>query len=317
MKIIELSALSAHLNQLVKVQARLTGIKPASKHIQKRYLEIQISDYTSDQAAHVWEGSGLAELLEYIDVRECPAIEVDCTPILLDGQMFVKVSDISVIGEMSQLNSARLVPRLYVPHRGRSALQQLVGIIDRLQSSALRDIVNSVFANHNVMKAFVRCGASWNHHHNYPGGLISHSVGVAKFAAMIATALHQDRLSAEVSIVAGLLHDFGKVVFQGQLKQVSGISMPSPRHEVATLELLVPALNQYSAQYPNEAELLMHLFERFAYATNKKATLVIVEDIVRAADCLSVINVCGRSIADGLWIGKVDGQLTAANDELY
>ena len=310
MKIIELSALSKHLKQPVKVQARLTGIKPASKHVQKRYVEIQISDYTSDQAAYVWDGSGLTGLLEYIDVRECPAIEVDCTPILLDGRMFVKVSDISVIGEVSQLNSARLVPRLYVPYRGRAALQQLVGIIDRLKSSALRDIANSVFANHDVMKAFVRCGASWNHHHNYPGGLISHSVEVAECAAINAIALNQDQLSVEVSIVSGLLHDFGKVAFQGNLKQVGGCTMPT--HEIATLELIKPVLNRFAAQYPDEVALLKHLFERFADATNKKATLVIVEDIGRSADCLSTINVCGRSIADGLWLGQVDSQLEAA-----
>lgn len=317
MKIIELSALSTYLNQQVKVQARLTGIKPAANGFHCRYMQIQVSDYAADQVVYVWEASGLYEALGYIDARACPAVEIDCTPVLLDGRLFVKVNDIVAISEAANLNSARLVPRLYVPSSGRPALQRLVRIIDGLRSSALRDILNSVLANHDLVKAFVRCGASWNHHHSYPGGLLAHSVEVAQFAAMSAIELRQDYLSVEVSIVAGLLHDFGKVIFQGQLKQVGGTSHSYPNHEVATLELIRPELERLSAQYPDEAELLQHLFERFAYATNKKATLVIVEDIVRAADCLSTIKVCGRSVADGLWMSKSDNQLPAANDDFY
>lgn len=312
-----LSMLNQHIGQTVIVQARLTGLKPLMPFSDPHYRVIQVSDCATNQLLHVWARNPVFEYLDLLSVKEYPALEVVCLPVNLDDRLFIKVADVYAISSANIHNAAQIVPKLFVPSAARKSLGLMISTINSLQSHALRQLVNDTFSDHRVMNTFVRCGASWSHHHSWPGGLLTHSMEVGQLAAMNALALQHSRLSVEATFVAGLLHDLGKVIIHGGAKIHAGSSLMSTNatHEVLTVELVQPVLTKLRATHQYEAGLVAHLLDRFAFARNKKATDVIIEDLVRHADCLSTINQCGRQLCDGVWLGRMTESITAANDD--
>ncbi len=165
-------------------------------------LELELSDRTGHISAVAWNDAK--------ELRES----------LGKGQV-VKVK--GIVGKYREKLQAR-IEKIRPAQDGEYDLQsilpstphnidEMAARIDRLVTSItdphLKKLMDLIFSNPQFIKEYEHCpgGSKW--HHNYLGGLLEHSLGVAELCDFIAGKhLHLNR---DLLITAGLLHDVGKI----------------------------------------------------------------------------------------------------------
>ncbi len=133
------------------------------------------------------------------------------------------------------------------------ALLRLLALIARLQDKRLKQMLTDLFKQIDIAKPFVTLPASYNHHHSIPGGLLLHSVECAEWLEQIA---HETlpKAEAELTIIAALLHDLGKIETMSHPN--SGLLVS---HEVLSLTLLEPFLCQMQSNWKQGANALRQM----------------------------------------------------------
>jgi len=134
----------------------------------------------------------------------------------------------------------------------QTLLKRLLGQL----SPPLRTFVTSVLTS-EVGTQFMSIRASKSHHHNDQKGLLMHSLEVALIAGQVAM-VWLNKPEAELTIVAALFHDLGKVRTTARSAGGSGKAVFAP-HESYNLELLSPYLVELETQWPLGADLLRNL----------------------------------------------------------
>lgn len=88
-------------------------------------------------------------------------------------------------------------------------LAELRALVRGIKEQRVRAVVRAVFGAPGFIDRFSACPASVGRHHGYVGGLLEHTVSVAKLCVTFATAYPQ--ADGDLLLAAALLHDVGKV----------------------------------------------------------------------------------------------------------
>ncbi|TFH34003.1 MAG: HD domain-containing protein, partial [Dehalococcoidia bacterium] len=95
-------------------------------------------------------------------------------------------------------------------HRDTGELvDEFKGLAAKVRSASLRAILKTVFGDAEFFQRFSVCPGAQSHHHAYRGGLIEHTVSVARLCRQIGATY--DEVDADMLLTAALLHDIGKV----------------------------------------------------------------------------------------------------------
>jgi len=135
-------------------------------------------------------------------------------------------------------------------------INRLVSIRNLICSHALGNFIDNVLGDVNIIKLFIESPASVSHHHSESGGLLSHSLEVAEFVANFPYINNDER---EITIVAALFHDIGKVRIynsEGYLNKIGKLVS----HDALTLEVCATALHQLDIEWPDAAFTLRHIW---------------------------------------------------------
>lgn len=154
--------------------------------------------------------------------------------------------DLSKPKQISQLPAA-LCQKPY-------ALQLLTEIIESISDPLLEEFVINVLTQHDIGLRFIQCPASANHHHNYPGGLLEHSVEVAQ---KLANELKNNDEERDLAIVAALLHDIGKTQTFTSNGERSAIGYIIDHNDL-TLEVCASPLKILHTKHAGLANRLRH-----------------------------------------------------------
>lgn len=131
---------------------------------------------------------------------------------------------------------------------------RLLVLLGKLKSPELKQFLARVLTAEGLLPLFFTCPGSIIYHHNYPGGLLEHSVAVAERVCSEPSWSQQER---DVGLVAGLLHDIGKTrMFTPNMRFTK--SARAVKHESLTLELCAQALAELDASNAPMANLLRH-----------------------------------------------------------
>ncbi|WP_297831876.1 HD domain-containing protein [Thermomonas sp.] len=213
----------------------------------------------------------------------------------LDGRLWLegRTAEPLMENEMYRLGPA-LFPRSGVPEPVQPALDELVEIFNRIEPECVRMFLGRVFTDPHIAGRFMRSRASANHHHNYKGGLLEHSVGVAQVSIDLS---HEVDPELRDIITAGaLMHDIGKIETVGE-----GPSRPMlgrwVQHEALTLEILAPHLGWLDAQWPKGGALLRNCLTWYAVKPPGFSSFV-GADIIRAADQINVAMAMGKGTGE-------------------
>ncbi len=155
---------------------------------------------------------------------------------------------------------------------------RLLELFQSIQIPALKRFCADLFNDPTRMQTFVRIAASKHHHHAYPGGLLADSVECAYITGQnLKTIQTMCRVEKELTLLAALLHDIGKVASH---KQNNGFIS----HEKLNLLSLAHPLINLSEQWQQGAEVLQYLL---TWNPKEGFCRYIGGNIIRLADHIS------------------------------
>lgn len=168
----------------------------------KSYYSMQLHDKTGSVDAKVWD---LSNGIEHFDSMDY--IQVDAQVISFQGMLQLNVRRVRKASE------GEYDPTDYMPCSTRDLdemYQELVEMIESVRDPYLSKLLHMIFLDDaDFVKAFKIHSAAKTMHHNFAGGLLEHSLSVAKLCQFYAKqypVLHYDLL-----ITAALCHDIGKM----------------------------------------------------------------------------------------------------------
>lgn len=169
----------------------------------KPYENVILQDKTGTIDAKVWEpnnpGIGDYDTLDYIEVYG------DVTN--FQGALQVSVKRIRVCRE-DEYNPADYLP---ISSKGIDNMyRELTALIGSIQNQYLKKLLEDFFIRDEAFsKAFCHSSAAKTVHHGFVGGLLEHTLGVAKLCDYYCSAY--PILKRDLLLTAAMCHDIGKV----------------------------------------------------------------------------------------------------------
>lgn len=168
----------------------------------KNYYSMQLHDKTGSVDGKVWDlsnGIGYFESMDYI--------QVDAQVTSFQGTLQLNIRRVRKAGE------GEYDPMDYMPCSKKNIEEmygELTAMIGTVKEPHLQTLLKNVFMEDSeFIKAFKLHSAAKTIHHSFAGGLLEHSLSVAKLCDFYTTlypALNRDLL-----VTAALCHDIGKM----------------------------------------------------------------------------------------------------------
>ncbi len=166
------------------------------------YVAMSLSDKTGRIAARIWDGAVAAfnsfDAGDYIFIKGI-------------SQAFKSQIQLRVLSVKS-LEKSLIDIKDFLPHTKFSidAMWDEFGrILKSIKDRELHDLLKAIFEDKTIQDEFKRAPAAKRMHHAYIGGLLEHTLSVAKLAKMISR--YYPWLDSDLLLCGALLHDIGKI----------------------------------------------------------------------------------------------------------
>lgn len=168
----------------------------------KNYYSMQLHDKTGSVDGKVWDLSSGIEHFESMDY-----IQVDAQVTSFQGTLQLNIRRVRKASE------GEYDPVDYMPCSKRNLdemQEELISIIRTVKEPHLLKLLEMIFMEDEAfMKAFRMHSAAKTMHHNFAGGLLEHSLSVAKLCEFYAKAYPV--INRDLLVTAALCHDIGKM----------------------------------------------------------------------------------------------------------
>lgn len=174
----------------------------AKSKVGKTYYSMQLQDKTGVIDAKIWEVNNAIAHFEAMNY-----IRVDAQVTSFNGALQLNVRRVRIADE------GEFDPADYMPCSEKnidSMYSELIAIIDKTQNEYLKKLLTSFFVED---KAFI--GKFKNHsaaksvHHGFIGGLLEHTLSVAKLCEFLSA--QYSVLNRDLLVAAAIFHDIGKI----------------------------------------------------------------------------------------------------------
>jgi 3'-5' exoribonuclease len=172
----------------------------------KPYLNLTLSNRTGSLEARVWDqADAVAQRFNDFEL-----VRVDGTVVLYQGRLQLHVSDVARV-EDPGLAVSEFLPVGPVPPATMWA--DLTSLVATVRAAPLRALLEAVLGDPAIREALLSCPAAKSIHHAYIGGLLEHTLSVARLTDVIAA--HYARgggppLDRDLAVTGAILHDIGK-----------------------------------------------------------------------------------------------------------
>ena len=189
-------------NQTVELLLLVRRKNLARSRNGKDYLNLKLGDRSGELAAFLWDDAERAGAL----LKEGDCVHIKGRSQLFNGSLQLTLNFIEVWqGEID--------PRNFLPHTDKhipTLERELCQIIVDIHDPWLKRLVEAFFVkDQEFAKAFALAPAAKAMHHAWLGGLIEHTLGVARLALKVTPLYPQVNL--DLVLTGALLHDIGKV----------------------------------------------------------------------------------------------------------
>ncbi len=198
MRYIETLRESERINEIYLCKNKQASLTKAGKP----FVSLTLQDKTGTLDAKIWDPNSLGiedfEKLDYLNV----------------------VGDVTSFQGALQLNVKRLrraqpgefEPKEYLPvskYDTDKMYEELMGIIQKTENPYLKRLSESFFKNAAFAECFKFHSAAKTMHHGFVGGLLQHTLSVAKLCESFAK--HYPILNRDLLVTAAVFHDVGKL----------------------------------------------------------------------------------------------------------
>ncbi len=240
----------------------------------RQYLRIFLEDMSGSLPAYIWQ----EEIYRRFYLPNLSLVRIEGQSRYYGNLLRVDLHAITPLDYKQPGDVVRLISRSICPLP--ELLPELQAAISRITLSSLRNFVEAILADDSIAFAFVSAPASLNHHHNYPGGLLRHSLECFQ---MVERQQGFTRESHELGLISSLFHDIGKVLtLTHEMERTSlGFSID---HDKLTLEVLSPYLANLEQNWPAGAQELRYLL---TWKVKRPVPRYNMADLVACSDRLS------------------------------
>jgi 3'-5' exoribonuclease len=166
------------------------------------YLQLTLADKTGEIRAFAWDRAH--EFYQIADEDQVVRAYGSIKDYRGNLQLYIESLALCEEGEF---DLAELVP--HVDKDIGELEKELFRSIDRVSNPFLRQLLNYFFKNPHCLKLFEKAPGGKRIHHGYLGGLLEHTVEVAKICEFMCTLFPE--VDEELLLCGALLHDIGKI----------------------------------------------------------------------------------------------------------
>jgi 3'-5' exoribonuclease len=166
------------------------------------FLRIRLSDHTGETEGRIWERA--LEFDQAFSVND--VVRVSARVERYQDKLQLNISDVE------RLDPEEFDPTLFLPtgpHDVDELWQQLQDLANQVKNQHLQRLLQSFLADRTFVEQMKQAPAAKSMHHAYLGGLLEHTVSVARLLGRICD--HYPRLDRDLLIAAAILHDIGKL----------------------------------------------------------------------------------------------------------
>ncbi len=183
-------------------------LKLESKRLQtakdgKKFLLMTLSDRTGSVRAIDWYNAEKNDS----EINEGNILMVKGKPVIFDGRLQINISKDE--DAVRVLKEGEFDPERFVRKSRRDPeemFRDLMKMVDSISDSELRDFLRVIFRS--LRDDLLMAPAAVKHHHAYIGGLLEHSLNVAKMVEFVSKTYGVNR---DMAVAGALLHDIGKI----------------------------------------------------------------------------------------------------------
>lgn len=195
--------------QALKEQDRIRGsLLVAEKHLQttkdgKPFLRLQLMNRTGTIEAVLWDGAEPAYRLLCQSPK--PVVEVEGVVVLYQQERRIRLHNLSAApGQTSRVED-------FLPVSSRDPeemAEELHRTVRKVGNPFLRRLLEATFRDPEIWEAFRLAPAAKRMHHAYCGGLLEHTLSLARLAQLA----HKNYpfLDPDLLLTGALVHDLGK-----------------------------------------------------------------------------------------------------------
>lgn len=169
----------------------------------KPYLRLTLSDRTGQVKAIMWEGAQKASTL----FGPGDVLWVEGRVTLYGGQLQVEVDSLRPLTP-EEVDRSQLFPQS--SREVGEMEEELEGLIASISQPDLAGLLASLFERDDFRRSFLESTCAVSVHHAYAGGLLEHSLEVARIALWV-SGLHPHLACRDLVLAGALLHDLGKL----------------------------------------------------------------------------------------------------------
>ena len=168
----------------------------------KSYYSLMLQDKSGSIDGKVWELNNAIDHFEAMDY-----IRVDAQVTSFNNTLQLNIKRIRKADE------GEFEPRDYLPCSDKdidTMYKELIGIVESVKDEHLNKLLKMFFVDdESFIKKFKNHSAAKSIHHGFIGGLLEHSLSVARICIYIAD--NYPAVKRDLLVSAALLHDIGKV----------------------------------------------------------------------------------------------------------
>lgn len=169
----------------------------------KQYENVILQDKTGTIDAKIWDPNNAG--IDEFDALDYIGVYGDVTS--FNGALQVNIKRVRKCQE-GEYNPADYLPMS--PYDIEEMYRELLYYVDGIENQYLKTLLELFFVKDEAfVKAFKRSSAAKTVHHGFVGGLLQHTLSVAKLCAFYCE--RYERLNKDLLIAAALCHDIGKI----------------------------------------------------------------------------------------------------------
>ena len=169
----------------------------------KQYENVILQDKTGTIDAKIWDPNSAG--IDEFDALDYIGVYGDVTS--FNGALQVNIKRVRKCQE-GEYNPADYLPMS--PYDIEEMYRELLYYVDGIENQYLKALLELFFVKDEAfVKAFKRSSAAKTVHHGFVGGLLQHTLSVAKLCAFYCE--RYERLNKDLLIAAALCHDIGKI----------------------------------------------------------------------------------------------------------
>lgn len=184
--------------------------KPPKPYVSGLCFEFRVSDKTGEMTAKYWgdgNEAGIKEVYERFQTGDVIHITGRVGEFRDKLEMALDTASTVRMCAPTEYNIEDFVAK--TDKNVEQMMGELMSIVNSIENSHLSALLNSFFQDANFVGKFKNCPGSMHRHQNYIGGLLEHTLNVAKLCNAI-YAVHPS-LDGDLLLTGAILHDIGKI----------------------------------------------------------------------------------------------------------